>query len=99
MPVWGFVRAGDSVDKDNRDLDTGGINDERLCWHFQDGAGGYRCGAAQDIFDNSYERIVYMLALPRLTPIPTLSEWGLTVMAGILGIAGFMVLRRRKVVA
>jgi hypothetical protein len=31
--------------------------------------------------------------------IPTLSEWGLIVMAGILGIVGFMVIRRRKVTA
>jgi len=29
--------------------------------------------------------------------IPTLSQWGLIAMAGILGIVGFMVLRRRKV--
>jgi IPTL-CTERM motif len=29
--------------------------------------------------------------------IPTLSEWGLIAMAGILGIVGFMVMRRRKV--
>ncbi|MCH7519670.1 MAG: IPTL-CTERM sorting domain-containing protein [Candidatus Dadabacteria bacterium] len=31
--------------------------------------------------------------------IPTLSEWGLIAMAVILGIVGFMVLRRRKVTA
>jgi len=31
--------------------------------------------------------------------IPTLSEWGLIAMAGILGIIGFMVMRRRKVTA
>jgi len=31
--------------------------------------------------------------------IPTLSEWGLIAMAGILGIVGFMVMRRRKVAA
>jgi len=31
--------------------------------------------------------------------VPTLSEWGLIAMAGILGIVGFMVLRRRKVAA
>ena len=29
--------------------------------------------------------------------IPTLSEWSLIAMAGILGIIGFMVMRRRKV--
>jgi len=33
------------------------------------------------------------------TPIPTLSEWGLIAIAGILGIVGFMVIRRRKVTA
>lgn len=32
-----------------------------------------------------------------LTPIPTLSEWGVIAMAGILGIVGFMVMRRKKV--
>ncbi|MEX0999020.1 MAG: IPTL-CTERM sorting domain-containing protein [Thermodesulfobacteriota bacterium] len=31
--------------------------------------------------------------------VPTLSEWGLIAMAGILGIVGFMVLKRRKVTA
>jgi len=34
---------------------------------------------------------------PSTTAIPTLSEWGLVAMAGILGIVGFMVIRRRKV--
>jgi hypothetical protein len=34
-----------------------------------------------------------------VTPIPTISEWGLIAMAGILGIVGFMVMRRRKVTA
>ena len=32
-------------------------------------------------------------------PIPTMSEWGLLALAGILGIIGFMVVRRRKVAA
>jgi len=31
--------------------------------------------------------------------VPTLSEWGLIAMAGILGIVGFMVMRRRRVTA
>ena len=31
--------------------------------------------------------------------VPTLSKWGLIAMAGILGIVGFMVIRRRKVTA
>ncbi len=36
---------------------------------------------------------------PPVGKVPTLSEWGLIAMAGILGIVGFMVLRRRKVTA
>lgn len=32
-------------------------------------------------------------------PVPTLSEWGLIAMAGILGIVGFMVIRRRQLTA
>jgi len=31
--------------------------------------------------------------------VPTLSEWGLIAMAGLLGLVGFMVLKRRKVTA
>jgi len=45
-------------------------------------------GTAQCVFINS---------LP--SNVPTLSEWGLIAMAGILGIVGFMVIRRRKVTA
>jgi len=93
--AWGFVRAGDSVQKTNCDVDTSGANDERLCWHLQDNIGGYRCGATEVLNSSeSFERIVYV---PSTRPIPTLSEWGLIAMAGILGIVGFMVMRRRKV--
>ncbi len=34
-----------------------------------------------------------------ISSVPTLSEWGLFAMAGILGIVGFMVIRKRKVTA
>lgn len=93
---WGFVRAGDTVSKDNCDTDSSGANDERLCWHLNE-FGGYRCGAVEELNDsNSYERIVYSSSLQ---PIPTLSEWGLIAMAGILGLAGLLVARRRKAAA
>jgi len=99
--AWGFVRAGDSVAKNNCDIDNSGANDERLCWHLQDTVGGYRCGATEDLNRGevaaSWERIVYMPSAP--SSVPTLSEWGLIAMAGILGIVGFMVIRRRKVTA
>ncbi|MEM7009642.1 MAG: IPTL-CTERM sorting domain-containing protein [Thermodesulfobacteriota bacterium] len=31
--------------------------------------------------------------------VPTMSEWGLIAMAGVLGIIGYMILRRRKATA
>jgi len=34
-----------------------------------------------------------------INEVPTLSEWGLIATAGILGIAGFLVIRRRKATA
>jgi len=34
--------------------------------------------------------------MTEVSPIPTLSEWGLIALAGILGIVGFMVMRRKK---
>ena len=39
------------------------------------------------------------LELTPPTQVPTISEWGLVAMAGILGIIGFMVVRRRKAAA
>lgn len=40
-----------------------------------------------------------IFAQPQPSNVPTLSEWGLIALAGILGIVGFMVMRRRKVTA
>jgi len=34
-----------------------------------------------------------------INEVPTLSEWGLIATAGILGIAGFMVIRRKRITA
>jgi hypothetical protein len=34
---------------------------------------------------------------PIASPIPTLSEWGLIAMAAVLGIAGYLIVRRRRV--
>jgi len=34
-----------------------------------------------------------------IVSVPTLSEWGLIAMAGVLGIIGLLVMRRRKVTA
>ena len=102
---WGFVRAGDTVFKSNCDVDDTGADNERLCWHLND-AGGYRCGSVDDLnSSNSYERVVYVASElpppppPSVTTVPTLSEWGLIAMAGFMGIAGLLVMRRRKLTA
>ena len=57
--------------------------------------------ACNNMNDSSRRSICPCIPLPVVisTPIPTLSEWGLVAMAGILGIVGFMVIRRRKVTA
>ena len=97
---WGFVRAGDSVQKFNCDTDTSGANDERLCWHLlPDGGGGYRCGVTEALnFSTDFERIVYTENVSK--PIPTLSEWGMITAAAGLGIIGiFFAIRRKRTAA
>ncbi len=42
---------------------------------------------------------IYLAACIEPANVPTLSQWGLIAMAGLLGIVGFMVIRRRKVAA
>jgi len=36
---------------------------------------------------------------PPPSQVPTISQWGLLAMAGILGLVGFMVMKRRKITA
>jgi len=97
--AWGFVRAGDSVSKNNCDVEDSGAADERLCWHLLIGEGGYRCGVTEDLNESTdFERIVYTNTAASAN-IPTLSEWGLIAMAGILGLAGLLYAGRRKAAA
>ncbi len=42
---------------------------------------------------------IIVLTFTTPTNVPTLSEWGLISMAGLLGIVGFMVIRRRQITA
>jgi len=54
-------------------------------------------------FDEEFEMTVESNTVEKIWVItrnvPTLSEWGLIAMAGILGLVGFMVMRRRKALA
>jgi len=54
---------------------------------FEQGGGGY-------LLDT-----LFVTDIDPSRPIPTLSEWGLIAMSGVLGIVGFLALRRRKLTA
>ncbi|GJM17341.1 MAG: hypothetical protein DHS20C13_26680 [Thermodesulfobacteriota bacterium] len=49
-----------------------------------------------EVVNRSFDQCVNPVLV---SSVPTLSEWGLIAMAGVLGIVGFMVMRRRKVAA
>jgi hypothetical protein len=71
-----------------------------FCEEF-DGVGGClvpKEGEVVDVFiDSTCDEDLGVCQVPSY--VPTLSEWGLIAMAGVLGIVGFMVLRRRKIAA
>jgi hypothetical protein len=52
--------------------------------------------SSQEVLDSNLVEKIWVLPPSN---VPTLSEWGLIAMAGVLGIVGFMVMRRRKVAA
>jgi hypothetical protein len=59
---WGYVQAGDPVQKFSCDVLGSPNNDKRLCWHTGGGNinGGYRCGVTTGLNgDPGWERIVY----------------------------------------
>jgi hypothetical protein len=59
---WGFVQAGDAVNRNSCDIATTGTNGARLCWHTAAGNinGGYRCGVTTGLNGSTvWERLVY----------------------------------------
>ncbi len=74
-----------------------GPNDE--CVNFDGGAVACLVGSVVEDGTCSVEGPggICSVVIPGPAPIPTLSEWGLIAMAGVLGIAGFMIIRKRKV--
>jgi hypothetical protein len=54
-----------------------------------------------EVVDTAWRACTIVLAMPSASAaqVPTLSEWGLIAMAGILGLVGFMVISRRKLIA
>jgi hypothetical protein len=104
--LGGTVDFGDfelACVEDGRGTHTvgGGINTPITCSFFADCPERHRARMDQQgvpCGPNS-RRSICPCEPPPPTNVPTLSEWGLIAMAGILGIIGFMVIRRRKVTA
>jgi len=61
---------------------------------------GFIC-IVDDVVENAFcdQETGVCTQIPTVSNIPTLSEWGLMAMAGVLGIAGFIIIRKRKAVA
>ena len=74
------------------------VGDNKTCGINADGA----TALVQIINDQEFElcrqRIVAGCGLTTIRPIPTLSEWGLIAMAGVLGLIGFLAIRRKAAV-
>ena len=57
----------------------------------------FQCMASGGLAECVFQNLIEEPPPPPVPSVPTLSEWGLIAMASILGIVGFMVIRRRKV--
>ncbi|MGZ5065488.1 MAG: IPTL-CTERM sorting domain-containing protein [Usitatibacter sp.] len=57
--------------------------------------GGDANNAATANFCNASNERVLVVAVPSLANIPTLSEWGMIILAGLLALLGFVAVRRR----
>ena len=57
---WGFVKAGDSINRGSCDTATSAFDSYRLCWHTSASSlsSGYRCGVNTNTSTNAYERII-----------------------------------------
>lgn len=73
---------------------------DKFCFLNMDGALFFMLQITDEEYELCRQRLIEGCGLaPLNVNVPTLSEWGLLALAGILGIVGFMVIRRRKVSA
>lgn len=65
-----------------------------------DSEGPFLC-RVEDVVENAFcnQDTGQCALIPVTSNIPTLSEWGLVAATGVLGIAGFIAIRRRKATA
>lgn len=74
-------------------VDVEGTTVVQRVWNAGDAA------ADSGIIDGDDGLVTQFVCVPVVSNIPTLSEWGLIAMAGLMGIIGFIVMRRGKVAA
>lgn len=72
---------------------------EFACLLASEGGGLDGIQITEDQFTDCSERLIQGCDLKSIRPIPTLSEWGMIAMAGVLGITGLILARRNKVAA
>ena len=56
-------------------------------------------GLTVEQFENCALQLVLACSLTDPRPIPTLSQWGLIALAGVLGVLGFVAIRKKKAAA
>ncbi|MGH7850323.1 MAG: IPTL-CTERM sorting domain-containing protein, partial [Thermodesulfobacteriota bacterium] len=78
----------------------GGPDETPACGILQLGVTGIGTQISDQDFENCRQRLIRGCNLNLINPIPTLSQWGMIAMAGVLGIIGlFVAVRRRKAAA
>jgi exosortase sorting signal-containing protein len=102
--IWNTGSCPDQGDTNNLEINVG--NDEVMCTCQNDGNWTIRpilidgdWGGIDGLTCSASTQTMTLVVEGGARPIPTLSEWGLIAMAGVLGIVGFMVIRRRKLTA
>lgn len=75
----------------------GGV-DDNICILSQDTLPVLFVPISDEEYEDCRERLIQGCNLPlqRISPIPTLSEWGMIAMAGVLGLIGLYVAARRR---
>jgi hypothetical protein len=96
--------AGEMSDPNNGECST---NDDcttdangQVSWTYKGGKIPGTDTIVASFFDEEFQVSIESNLVEKIwenIPIPTLSEWGLIAMAAILGIVGYLVIRRRKV--
>jgi len=94
-PNAGLVSMPNNGECTTNDDCTTDVNGQ-VSWTYSSFIPGTDIIVASAFSDEIESNIVEKIWVLPPTNIPTLSEWGLIAMAGILGIVGFMVIRRRK---